>query len=255
MTKDVLCDFATHTHFDIDAGVWTHVTDYSKRQSIKNIHIYIYTYKTGGKPKGLFHTKACHLEARKHHWLYHMICYQWPTYSVFAKYVVNKSMKVVIGFCRHDSSWDKYLITVKCVVRLLAWENKVHHRTGNERQAAVLGFMYHHQWRWILGSLDLTVYRKPTHTDQYLNFVYNHHLQQKRSVVRMLVNRANYMVTKPEQKDAEVRLVKSTLRAIGYKEWAFKIAPPKNKSETSYNTTGARPAPAWAYLISEVHQN
>ena len=48
------------------------------------------------------------------------------------------------------------------------------------------------------------------------------------------------MVTKPEQKDAEVRHVKSTLKANGYKEWAFKIPPPptQNKSDTSRNTTG-----------------
>ena len=64
------------------------------------------------------------------------------------------------------------------------------------------------------GSLDLTVYRKPTHTDQYVNIDSNHHLQQKRSVVLTLVNRAN-MVTKPDEKDAEVRHIKSALRANG----------------------------------------
>ena len=48
------------------------------------------------------------------------------------------------------------------------------------------------------------------------------------------------MVTKPEQKDAEVRHVKSTLKANGYKEWVFKIPPPKNKSDTSRNTIGGQ---------------
>ena len=87
------------------------------------------------------------------------------------------------------------------------------------------------------GSLDLSVYRKPTHTNQYLNFDSNHHLQHKRSVVRTLTNRVNCMVVKPEQKDAEIRHVKSVLKANGNNEWAFKIPPPKNKPDTSRDTT------------------
>ena len=61
------------------------------------------------------------------------------------------------------------------------------------------------------------------------------------------------MVTKPEQKDAEVRHVKSTLKANGYKEWAFKIPPPKTSPTPRVTPQGNRPAPVWAYLISEVH--
>ena len=44
------------------------------------------------------------------------------------------------------------------------------------------------------GGLKLSVYRKPTHTDQYLNFMSHHPIDHKMSVVRTLLERSQNLV-------------------------------------------------------------
>ena len=80
------------------------------------------------------------------------------------------------------------------------------------------------------GSLRLTIYRKPTHTDRYLNFNSNHHIQHKRSVVRSLMHRSN-IVTGQSEKIKEQKHIKRALKANGYEDWALHIPKPKAKQK------------------------
>ena len=48
------------------------------------------------------------------------------------------------------------------------------------------------------GTLSITVYRKPTHTDQYLQWDSHHHLSAKFSVIHTLSHRAKTVCRKPE---------------------------------------------------------
>ena len=92
------------------------------------------------------------------------------------------------------------------------------------------------------GGTKITIYRKPTHTDQYLNFSSNHPLEHKRSVVRTLTHRAKEFVTTSEDQECELKHVHNALRMNGYTEWALVIPKQKAKTRpTSTNKGNTRP--------------
>ncbi|KAL3978929.1 G2/M phase-specific E3 ubiquitin-protein ligase [Sarotherodon galilaeus] len=71
------------------------------------------------------------------------------------------------------------------------------------------------------GNLNIEVYRKPTHTDQYLLFDSHHPLEHKLGVIRTLHHRAEHVPSKPEGKKKEHTHVKEALKTCGYPNWAF----------------------------------
>ena len=70
-------------------------------------------------------------------------------------------------------------------------------------------------------SLSFKIYRKPTHTNQYLNFDSNHHIGHKLSVVKSMNIRAETLVTKAEDIDSEKDLLKDAFRRCKYPKWAI----------------------------------
>lgn len=64
-------------------------------------------------------------------------------------------------------------------------------------------------------SLSFSIYRKPTHTDQYLHFTSSHHMSAKNSVVNTLVYRALTLCDEEYRQD-ELKHIEKALNNNGY---------------------------------------
>jgi hypothetical protein len=97
------------------------------------------------------------------------------------------------------------------------------------------------------GSTKTTVYRKPTHTDQYLGGLSHHPIEHKRSVVRSLVNRAHNIISNDEDIKQEIAHINRVLKQNDYEDWLLKVPNrsdfvPSSHQRTT-NTRGQRPSP------------
>ena len=73
-------------------------------------------------------------------------------------------------------------------------------------------------------KLTFSVYRKPTHTDQYLQFASNQPLQHKLGVVRTLYHRCKVLCTEEDSKLKEIEHLKKVLSVSGYTKHAWNRA-------------------------------
>ena len=90
------------------------------------------------------------------------------------------------------------------------------------------------------GSLKIVIYRKPTHTDQYLNFQSNHPLEHKLGIVCTLYHRANTVISQDSDKKQETEHIDTALIACGYPKWAItKATQPRNTDRPSTRNTAS----------------
>ena len=91
--------------------------------------------------------------------------------------------------------------------------------------------------RALNGYLSTSVYRKPTHTDQYLAYDSHHPQSVKRGIVKCLYNRSKHL-TKPSVISQEKKHLSSVLVSNGY---PFSFL--KNVTKTKKQTATKEPAP------------
>ena len=70
-------------------------------------------------------------------------------------------------------------------------------------------------------TLLLTVYRKPMHTDQYLQWDSHHNLAAKYSVISTLTHRARTVCTKPQLLKSEIQHLRKALTKCKYPKWVL----------------------------------
>ena len=71
------------------------------------------------------------------------------------------------------------------------------------------------------GTLTTRVYRKPTHTDQYLQWDSHHNLACKYSVINTLIHRAKSECSSSQPLEEELKHLDEVLKQCKYPRWAI----------------------------------
>ena len=145
--------------------------------------------------------------------------------------------KALISFHHSLKFWGRYVDdTMVAILSHLIEEFIIHLNSLDDR----IQFMVEHQQDRCIpmldtkisildeGSLKFEVYRKKTHTDQYLQYDSHQPLQHKLGVVRTLTHRATTITTKPEDLAREMLHLHMVLHISGYPSWVTK-APSTTK--------------------------
>ena len=95
------------------------------------------------------------------------------------------------------------------------------------------------------GSLATTVYRKPTHTNQYLQWDSHHAITKKYSIISSLLHRAKHTCSNQQLLEEEQTHIQRALSMCKYPDWAInrtklKISTPKSNNNISSKTISRR---------------
>ena len=111
------------------------------------------------------------------------------------------------------------------------------------------------------GSLVTTVYRKPTHTNQYLQWDSHHAITNKYSIISSLLHRAKHIWSNQQLLEEEQSHIQRALSMCKYPDWAInrtklKMSTPKtNKNNNSRTINRGHITVSYSEGLSETVKN
>ena len=119
--------------------------------------------------------------------------------------------------------WEQFVDDVYPILKYTHLENFSHHTnnlhqnikfTMEEESNGELAFL-DTLLKWNNGEISGLIYRKPTHTDQYLRYSFHHQTSCKESVASSLFNRAYSIITNKDDLLKENARIKQVLKENG----------------------------------------
>ena len=99
------------------------------------------------------------------------------------------------------------------------------------------------------GSLSTSVFRKPTHTDLYLQWNSHHTLTSKYTMIGTLQHRAKIICSNPILLQKEEQHLKNALKKCKYPTWALNRIQMKTKKQDRNQVQTTRPNIKKSYIV------
>ena len=150
-----------------------------------------------------------------------------PASSTTAEMYMQTYERTAITMALHPPKvWERFIDDLYSTLKRTHLENISHHInnlhqnikfTMEEESNGELAFLDTLLKR-NNGEISLMVYRKPTHTDQYLHYSSHHQTSCKESVISSLFNRTYSIITNKDDLLKENTRIKQVLKENGYGE-------------------------------------
>ena len=177
--------------------------------------------------------------------------------EIFMESLENSALRT---FIEPPSIWKRYVDDTFCKLKLARLEAFLTHlnqqhpiikfttEVQEDNKIAFLDIQAHVEPD---GSIKITIYRKKTHTDQYLDFKSNHHIQQKLGIISTFKHRIKTLITKDVDKVNEEEHVKKAMKNCGYPNWALNRKPRVKTNHKEENEPYAKVIIPYVNQLSE----